>query len=55
METANKDLEDNDKVLKAIRSLRKDNPLRQQAEKVFADPDTTIEDFESNASSVDLT
>jgi len=46
METENKALDISDTSLKAIRSLRKDNPLRLQAEMVLADPDATIEDLQ---------
>ena len=46
METENKPLDINEKTLKAIRSLRDDNPLRVQAEKVLADPTVSIGDLE---------
>jgi len=37
--------EENDKILKAIRALRKDNPLRLQAEMVLTDPTTAVDDI----------
>lgn len=46
MENRNIDSDDNEKILKAIRSLRKDNPLRQQAEIVMADPTVQLEDLQ---------
>ena len=38
MEQASRDPNNNIKLLKAIRSLRKNSPLRKQAELVLADP-----------------
>lgn len=37
---------DNEEILKTIRSLRKANPLRRQAELVLADPGAKIEDLQ---------
>ena len=44
MEDANKPYLNNDKIAKTIRSMRTDSPLRPQAERILADPDSAIID-----------
>src|ERR1700722_20490996 len=38
--------DDNEKILKAIHALRKDDPLGRQAESVLADPGVSIDDLQ---------